>query len=101
MAYAGITNENEFYSEHYLADIFESNISEVLERWKQQASDGDRDAPWTALRRRGYAHLREIEQLEGQRNVEPAARVEAARALTAPLMSVLGYQAAPRRHLLG
>lgn len=100
MAYAGITNENEFYSEHYLADIFESNISEVLERWKQQASDGDRDAPWTALRRRGYAHLREIEQLEGQRTVDPTAYVEAARALNVPLLSILGYQAAPRRHLL-
>ncbi|WP_447895517.1 hypothetical protein [Vreelandella sp. GE22] len=100
MAYAGITNENEFYSEHYLADIFESNISEVLERWKQRASEGDHDAPWAALRRIGYAHLREIEKLEGQRAVEPAERVEASRALTAPLLSILGYQATPRRHLL-
>ncbi|MDH2374872.1 hypothetical protein QD228_13580 [Cobetia sp. 3AK] len=100
MAYAGISNENEFYSEHYLADIFESNISDVLERWKQQASQDDTRTPWSALSRRGHQHLRDIEQLEGLRGADANARVAAARALNAPLLSILGYHAAPRRQLL-
>lgn len=51
MAYAGIVNDNEFYSEHYLADIFEGYIRGVLEAWQQRASDTGEETPWSLLRR--------------------------------------------------
>ncbi len=33
MALVGINNENEFYSNHYLGEVFTSDIRDVLEPW--------------------------------------------------------------------
>lgn len=35
--FAGITNENEFYSHHYLAEVFKDNIKARLEGAKAAA----------------------------------------------------------------
>jgi hypothetical protein len=51
MAYAGIVNDNEFYSEHYLADIFEGDIRGEIEAWQQRATEQGEETPWTLLRR--------------------------------------------------
>jgi len=32
--FAGITNENEFYSHHYLAEVFKGDIKDRLEAWE-------------------------------------------------------------------
>ncbi|WP_163559976.1 hypothetical protein [Halomonas sp. NO4] len=60
MAYAGIVNDNEFYSEHYLADIFEGDVRGVLEAWQQRATEHG-ETPWALLRRGAHERLREIE----------------------------------------
>ena len=36
MALIGISNENEFYSHHYLSEIFGNDIRGVLDGWNQQ-----------------------------------------------------------------
>lgn len=36
MSWAGISNENEFYSEHYLSEVFAKDIKAVVERWLEQ-----------------------------------------------------------------
>lgn len=35
----GISNENEFYSQHYLAEIFTGDVKDILEAWQQQESE--------------------------------------------------------------
>ena len=35
----GITNHNEYYSQHYLLALFEGDLKDVLARWEQAASD--------------------------------------------------------------
>lgn len=35
----GITNHNEYYSQHYLLALFEGDLKDVLTRWEQAASD--------------------------------------------------------------
>ena len=47
----GITNQNEYYTNHYLATIFAENASETIARWKAAAQDAD-DAktPWASLK---------------------------------------------------
>ena len=35
----GITNHNEYYSQHYLLALFEGDLKDVLVRWEQAASD--------------------------------------------------------------
>ena len=39
---AGISNENDFYSEHYLTTIFEGDIEETLREWREAEKDGAR-----------------------------------------------------------
>jgi len=54
MRWIGLTSENEFYSEHYLSEIFSNDVRGVLEAWttrEQEArevakSKGDRDPAW-------------------------------------------------------
>ena len=36
MSWAGISNENEFYSEHYLAEVFSGDIKDLLDAWLEQ-----------------------------------------------------------------
>lgn len=36
MSWAGISNENEFYSEHYLSEVFSGDIKAMLELWLQE-----------------------------------------------------------------
>ena len=50
--FAGIHNENEFYSHHYLAEIFSGDIRSVIARWRDSAANGGsaQQAPYDALR---------------------------------------------------
>ena len=36
--FAGIHNENEFYSHHYLSEVFAGDIRETVERWREAAA---------------------------------------------------------------
>ncbi|TLF53268.1 hypothetical protein FEI13_01325 [Halomonas urmiana] len=101
MAYAGIVNDNEFYSEHYLADIFEGDIRGVLEAWQQRATEHGEETPWTLLRRGAFERLREIEAVQTLcRRGHAHEAVAGARALARPLLEALGYTARPERRLL-
>jgi len=37
--YIGISNENEFYSHHYLSEVFKGDIKHVLDGWQQRKDD--------------------------------------------------------------
>lgn len=101
MAYAGIVNDNEFYSEHYLADIFEGDIRGVLEAWQQRATEHGEETPWALLRRGAFDRLREIEAVQAlARRGRAREAVDAARDLARPLLEAFGYAAHPERRLL-
>lgn len=105
MAWAGIVNDNEFYSEHYLAEVFLGDVKESLDGWQQaesaarEATDGpvpdERLAPWSRLARMGHGYLQSLAILERERDA--ARRVEAQRELVRELLAALGYAWNPRR----
>ncbi len=41
--FLGINNENEFYSAHYLAEVFKGDIKDVLAQWQARAEDDAAD----------------------------------------------------------
>jgi hypothetical protein len=41
--FAGITNENEFYSHHYLAEVFKGDIKARIDAWLQREQESGRD----------------------------------------------------------
>ncbi|MBQ9372909.1 MAG: N-6 DNA methylase [Thermoguttaceae bacterium] len=50
MDLTGVTNRNEYYTNHYLSAIFEENASEVLKRWRSEAQESSERTPWSRLR---------------------------------------------------
>ena len=48
--FAGITNENEFYSHYYLSEIFTGDIKNTVKRWQEAATNTGAPTPHAALR---------------------------------------------------
>lgn len=109
MALVGIINENEFYSNHYLDEVFGSDIRSVLEPWQvqeQAARDQERAAkeqgktvapgyraPWNQLGSLASGYFRQLSEQEKQRDI--AQRLSEQRARQATVLNALGYQLAP------
>ena len=41
MDLTGITNQNEYYTNHYFSSIFEENASETISKWRAEAKDSE------------------------------------------------------------
>ena len=80
----GVTNENEFYTHHYLAAILEGDLKPLYEAWSQQERP-----PWEGLR----ALARPFQAI--QRESDPAERQALRRKWFGDLFSVLGYSLTP------
>ena len=47
----GITNKNEYYTNHYFSTIFEENAGEAITAWAQAAKSSEEiRTPWAQLR---------------------------------------------------
>ena len=79
--FVGIVNENEFYSHHYLAEVFKGDIRERLEQWAAaEEADPAQRAPfkqlaswagqWFALRNAGTRSGAAAEQLDSFQQVQ-------------------------------
>jgi hypothetical protein len=89
MTLAGIANENEFYTEHYVHSILEGDLRELFSRWAALA-----DPPYEALKklRVPYEQMtRELSRASGS-----VARLECRREWFARFFAALGYTLAPR-----
>lgn len=96
--FAGITNENEFYGHHYLAEVFKGDIRERLDAWKAREekakeSDDRWRSPQRLLAGAGSRWFREREKLRHVRDPEEFAREFAA--LQQPLLRAFGYAIEP------
>ena len=80
----GVTNENEFYTHHYLAAILEGDLKPLYEAWSQLERP-----PWEGLR----ALARPFQAI--QRESDPAERQALRRNWFGDLFSVLGYSLTP------
>ena len=51
MDLTGITNQNEYYTNHYFATLFAENASETISAWTEAAKDSEGSStPWALLR---------------------------------------------------
>ena len=92
--FVGIANENEFYSHHYLFEVFQGDIRERLEQWAAaEEAHPEQRAPyrqlaswagqWFALRNASPHGGTATEQLDGFRQVQQG------------LLQALGYAISP------
>jgi hypothetical protein len=101
--FVGITNENEFYGHHYLAEVFKGDIRERLNAWSAfedaaKAPGDDWRAPQHVLAGCGGRWFRQREKLRSFQ--EPEAFHAAFAELQRPLLAALGYANAPGVHTL-
>ena len=92
--FAGIANENEFFSHHYLSELFEGDIKETVKRWNEaEAANPECVAPhkrlW-ALRNTHTRLLRHAQKASG-----PATRLAHQREWHRELLRALGYDCRP------
>jgi len=97
--YIGINNENEFYSHHYLSQVFEGDIKQVLSDWHQaetlskEQDETTVQAPYHQLRNisRDYFSMRE----KIRREKSPDKRIALQREFFKQLLPVIGYRYQP------
>lgn len=101
----GISNENEFYSQHYLAEIFNGDVKDVLEAWQQQENEARAAAvtpqdvaqiwrtPWAQIN--GLAR-EGLETLADLRRSDASTRLRVGREWLQRLLGVLGYPVTPQ-----
>lgn len=95
--FAGITNENEFYSHHYLAEVFKGDIKARLDAWEAQEAQHAGDEAHRAPNKRLQAWSQRWFSLRGsvQRGKDEHERWQAFMQIQAGLLQSLGYSAPP------
>ena len=98
--FTGIQNENEFYSHHYLLELFANDIQATTSRWREAAGEGtdEKRAPDQALRALTHPYL--VFRQKFGRERRDKARVSLQRDWFRTLLTALGYDFRPANHLL-
>ncbi len=97
-AFAGIHNENEFYSHHYLSEIFSGDIRATVESWREAAEAGGGQTPYAALRALAGGYVRFRRDFDRERR--SGRRLTLQREWFRRLLPALGYAWAPGDHPL-
>lgn len=50
MEYVGISNQNEYYTNHYFSTIFEENQKDCISKWRETCKNTEIKTPWASLR---------------------------------------------------
>ena len=97
-AFVGIHNENEFYSHHYLSEIFSGDIRTMVDRWRESAEAGGGRTPYAALRALAGDYVRFRRDFERERRA--GQRLTLQRDWFRKLLPALGYEWNPANHPL-
>ena len=95
----GISNENEFYTHHYLSAILENDLKEVFKRWRERDEVENVQPPFARLRtlQRPFFTMRS----QAEREKTDTGRLAVQRGFVAELCTVLGYPCEPTVMPLG
>ena len=108
--FLGLNNENEFYSGHYLAEVFKGDMAEIIRHWDDHSEQSRAAvaagtlstavvAPHRALRSMHQAYFALRNNLSTERQV--AERIRLQRAFFQDLLAVLGIDFQPQNRTLG
>src|SRR5690554_7664858 len=109
MNHFGLINENEFYSDHYLSEIFSGDVKDSLAAWQQREDDarelakrkGEPAAKYSGYRT-PHAQLNSIgrdllQRLEDSERIrQPQERISAVRNLSRRLLKVFELPCEPQ-----
>jgi hypothetical protein len=91
--FAGIANENEFYSHHYLAEVFKGDIKAKLEAWEAVEAEHPGDEAYRSPHKRLQGWAQKWFALRGQisRAKDDAEKLALFTQLQTGLLEALGY----------
>ena len=95
--FTGIHNENEFYSHHYLSEIFSGDIRATVDRWREEAEAERGRTPYAALRALAGEYVRFRRDFDRERR--SGQRLTLQREWFRHLLPALGYEWSPANHL--
>ncbi|WP_444913321.1 Eco57I restriction-modification methylase domain-containing protein [Microbulbifer sp. PAAF003] len=107
MAWFGINNENEFYSEHYLSEIFSKDIQERIAHWREreeaaaEPAETSREttrAPYSRLRTLSREALQFFKLVEQEKT--PVERLHLQRRWSEKLLDIFAWKQKPERYPL-
>jgi len=91
-AITGLTNANEFYSQHYLDEILEKDLKPLFDQWKEQGAQSPVARLRAAAGANGYFRARERFLNERKTSERASLFID----LVQPLLAALGYELAPQ-----
>jgi len=92
MNLVGITNENEFYTNHYLNEIFEGDIKEQITSWQIQENESEvYKTPFKKLRGVGPLYLELLKELLKKHNTTKE-KLQASREFYKTFLDIFAYK---------
>ncbi|NVK41175.1 MAG: hypothetical protein HWE39_08015 [Oceanospirillaceae bacterium] len=101
--FIGLSNENEFFSAHYLAEVFQGDFADTVKEWdaREDAAKeegGEYTTPFRALRNLNQSYFALRHKLKTERNT--AERIRLQREFYTSLMAALGIPSQPENREL-
>jgi hypothetical protein len=92
MNLVGITNENEFYTNHYLSEIFEKDTSDQISSWQEKENqDENYKTPFKKLRGIGPSYLELLKELN-KKNSKIEDKIKAQRDFMKLFLDIFDYE---------
>lgn len=91
MNLVGITNENEFYTNHYLSEVFEGNIQDTISSWQEKENESETyKTPFKKLRGIGSDYLELLKYL-GKKTNTTEEKLQSTRGFYKTFLDIFGY----------
>ena len=88
----GITNENEFYTNHYLSEIFEKDTSDQISSWQEKENEDENyKTPFKKLRGIGPSYLELLKELN-KKNSKTEDKIKAQREFMKLFLDIFDYE---------
>ncbi|MBD2213063.1 N-6 DNA methylase [Nostoc linckia FACHB-104] len=94
----GITNENEFYSNHYIDAILKDDIKGIAQRWREAAAENETKSPPELLGSLAASYFRFINNFSKEKDI--AERLTFQQQWFSEIFGALGYQIEPTQRIL-
>lgn len=94
----GITNENEFYSNHYIDAILKDDIKGIAQRWREAAAENETKSPPELLGSLAASYFRFINSFSKEKEI--AERLTFQQQWFSEIFGALGYQIEPTQRIL-
>jgi hypothetical protein len=92
--FLGLNNENEFFSQHYLAEVFKGELSTLIKQWEES----EQEAPHKALRKLNTPYFALRQKVKTERKKDK--RIALQREFFKQLLAALGIQWQPQNKKL-